>query len=1376
MSSILYAQNQYIAFSTEASTLTSIEPIRTIKDNGMDGVTIDYKFNKAIVHTKSNQNIFFQYFYIKGFSQCQNIGKPMLPVHTDLIYIPEGANFNIQIIDSDNIVYNNFNIFPALKLPSDNSGDSLPIFIKDHDAYQSSTYYPQNPVQIKDIIKIKGLRFALIEVHPIQIKTIDGELKLFSNIKYKINFTNTTNLINCNKYSKDLLYQISNIALNNYYLKENINLYLNSPEYKNRDKINYLIITHQDYIKAADNISNWKKQLGYRTKIIKSVNWTSSTIKQEITNLQQNQDYDLDYILILGNINKIPSINILKEQYKTEYSDLYYACFDGPNDYFPDAAIARISVNNTTEAINTISKIINYEKQPTNINSFYNSACVISSYKSHLNDYDKYRYTETAEEISKLLEIKSLNVSRLYFTQSSIIPKYWNNNTYSDGESIPNYLKKPYYKWNASSSNITKEINDGKFLIIYRSNSWTGGWNSPYFNSTMVNKLNNTTKLPIIFSIGGKSGNFSDPNCFANNFLKKQNSGAISIIANGTKSYSGYNNGISLSLVDAIWPNNKLINNFQTIYNNTQEPINYPISKIGFIKNQGIARMIEVWGSSSNYIRLSIESLNLFGDPSMEIWHKSPQLITATTKDSLYCNSDTSLIINSNIGGLATLIVNKEIISSKVINAGIDTLFFSNISGENAILTISNDEYKPKIINIPIVGNCVYSNFKISSNSFCLVDSIIVSNLSTNKSLSYNWTFGEDSHPNSRQGFGPFNIIYTSGGIKEITLIVNDSNNNSSQHTEEILVDSQCVKAIPINGNIINSECSGILTDNGYSGNYLNNSFGSYTISPIGASNVSIDFEELDLGNNSDKIYIYDGPNTESPLLIVISGNTIPNNSIISTGSSVTIQLKSDGNTNGSGFLLKWHCTNTNSSPIADLISLDSNSCSNTIHFFNKSIDANNSIWYFGDGQSSTKQHPYHTYNQNGLYNVKLVVYNQYGIDSIVKNNYINIHQIDPPSINDEIRCNRGTVSFDVHNNSNTIYWYSNDNDNILDSGNQYTTPIIENTTIYYASQKKYNTPLSFGKTDSIGYGGYNNLSENSGLFFDVNINSTLFSVDVYANSNGDRQVFLYNSANEIVYSKITFLTTGKNTIKLDWDINQGINYKICTSSNANLFYNTENISFPYTDRNNNITITRSDFNNKYLYFYNWRIQNKSCISKRIKVLAIISDTLKPETNFTTNITGANADFVNTTKYASTYYWDFGDSNFSLLPNPSHFYQYSGVYNVTLISANDCGSRTTSKQIQIINTSLEEIDDIIDLKIYPNPASSILNINFNTYSNQDIRIKLFNIVGQNVFNRSYKPNYQSQDIKIHTKVFKTGIYILSIETGNKIIQKRVIFE
>ena len=64
----------------------------------------------------------------------------------------------------------------------------------------------------------------------------------------------------------------------------------------------------------------------------------------------------------------------------------------------------------------------------------------------------------------------------------------------------------------------------------------------------------------------------------------------------------------------------------------------------------------------------------------------------------------------------------------------------------------------------------------------------------------------------------------------------------------------------------------------------------------------------------------------------------------------------------------------------------------NVVQFIDDSDgNPNRWIWDFGDGNTSSKENPFHTYFSEGNYTVKLTVSNKYGEDTEMKTNYIDI-------------------------------------------------------------------------------------------------------------------------------------------------------------------------------------------------------------------------------------------------------------------------------------------------------------------------------------------------------------------------------------------------
>jgi PKD repeat protein len=81
---------------------------------------------------------------------------------------------------------------------------------------------------------------------------------------------------------------------------------------------------------------------------------------------------------------------------------------------------------------------------------------------------------------------------------------------------------------------------------------------------------------------------------------------------------------------------------------------------------------------------------------------------------------------------------------------------------------------------------------------------------------------------------------------------------------------------------------------------------------------------------------------------------------------------------------------------------------------------------------------------------------------------------------------------------------------------------------------------------------------------------------------------------------------------------------------------------------------------------------------------------ISPSASFTLSEVGGNShapstvNFTNTSSYATTYSWNFGDGSSSSADAPSHKYTSVGNYTITLIASAGGKSSTTTKSITIL--------------------------------------------------------------------------------------------
>ena len=716
VSSGIFAQNNYLPFIqkkniTEDSTTY---PQRNIIDNGTNYIEIEYTFQGANVSSKIVQNINYNFLHIDGFGKLANVGKPALPSHKDIIAIPDNAKTKIIILEVQSVEYSGYMIHPALKPARDTYGSSNPIFEINQQLYNTNKYYPERIVDITETQNLRNTALAITQICPVQFNPVSGKIKVYSKIRFRIEFTGNSKSfesigINNSNHFTTLL---KNSVLNNKFIPNG-----QIVESSNGPPKNYIIITHSAYNTAADSLAKWKRQMGYSVEVVSRSSWTAVQVKDSIHSRYTNWTPKPDYFVILGDhagSYAVPAeIKYTNDTPPEPFgTDLYFACMNGTNDYVPEMAHGRISVSSPTQAMTVVQKIINYERNPTTNSSFYSNGLNCAQFQDdNTNGYADRRFTHTSEEIRDYVITKGKTVARVYWTNSNVTPTRYNNGAFSDGQLIPSVLlKSNNFNWNGGANDITSNINSGKFYVFHRDHGYVGGsgWSKPYYTTSSMNNLTNGDKLPIIFSINCHTGEFTLNECFAEKFLRLNNSGAAGVIAASYYSYSGLNDGFSIGMIDAIWSNPGLVPNFGNggITNPTLNS-HSDIFTMGDVLNQGLIRMIATWNGSNSANRYSSELFHYFGDPAMKIWTNAPVTITATVPATIISGSTTLSISNSSCPtALATAYYNGELIGKTTLSSGSGTITFSPVTsvGSTIIVTLSKHNYRPFTANVIVTS------------------------------------------------------------------------------------------------------------------------------------------------------------------------------------------------------------------------------------------------------------------------------------------------------------------------------------------------------------------------------------------------------------------------------------------------------------------------------------------------------------------------------------------------------------------------------------------------------------------------------------------------------------------------------------------------
>lgn len=499
----------------------------------------------------------------------------------------------------------------------------------------------------------------------------------------------------------------------------------------------------------------------------------------------------------------------------------------------------------------------------------------------------------------------------------------------------------------------------------------------------------------------------------------------------------------------------------------------------------------------------------------------------------------------------------------------------------------------------------------------------------------------------------------------------------------------------------------------------------SITIS-TGTSNaqdtrVWIDFNNDGVFNTTNE-FVLDRPNAFNPTgNITIPGGTVLNTPLRMRISSDIVGIPQNGCTNNDfgqtedyGIVILPNTL----PPVANFSGTPTTTCSAPIQFTDLSTNAPTSwLWYFGDGTTSTLPNPSHTYANAGIYTVSLVVSNAFGQDSIAMINFITIvcpNTMPTTGVVTITDCN-GTL-FDDGWTAN----YSDNTDGVVVIQPVGATQITLNF-VLFDFESGFDTLYIYdgATTSSPLIGGF------SGTTLPPTITSSGGSITIR-----QRTDFVITEAG----FQLNWLCSNTNNIPISGVIN-------LSDCNGTLFDNGGNGLYS-NNTDGAVVIQPANATQITLNFISFNFENNF-------------DSLYVYDGLTTS-SPLLGGFTGTT-----------------LP-PSITSTGGGI---TIRQKTDGSIVRPGFELNWACSTVgidENTASETDFIIYPNPTSSIINIETLTENNKISAIQLFNLVGQVVYQSTQFSN--TSIITLDVSTYLKGIYFVHINTEKGSISKRVIIQ
>ncbi len=261
---------------------------------------------------------------------------------------------------------------------------------------------------------------------------------------------------------------------------------------------------------------------------------------------------------------------------------------------------------------------------------------------------------------------------------------------------------------NPSPSDVAADINAGTSIINYTGHGSDNAWSSSGFSSSDVNNLTNNDMLPFIWSVACVNGNFVPGTCFAEAWLRAENngepSGAVATL---------------MSTINQSWdpPMCGQDEMADLLVESYSDKI---VHTFGALSMHGCMQMNDEYGSGGDEMT---DTWNLFGDPSITVRTAVAQEMSVSYMNPIFLGMD-ELVVNCDAeGGLVCLSKDGMVMDTEFIEGGSATLEFDALTDLGDLdIVITAYNYIPHIEQVQVVPSntpyLVYASHSVQDTTY----------------------------------------------------------------------------------------------------------------------------------------------------------------------------------------------------------------------------------------------------------------------------------------------------------------------------------------------------------------------------------------------------------------------------------------------------------------------------------------------------------------------------------------------------------------------------------------------------------------------------------------------------------------------------------
>jgi len=572
----------------------------------------------------------------EGMTPILKTGAPDLPKFYRSIIIPDDREMSLQVevVSYEDISLKN--LVPSKgNLTRDIDPATVP-FIKGSE-YALDSFYPATIASLGKAYVMRDKRGAVVQIHPFQYNPQTETLRVYTELQLTV--------IPAGPATQGLKSRPTTTmdpAFTPVYRNHFINYEQNSVLYDLPAETGRLLIISADaYLDELAPLIAWKQTRGLSVELIavSEIGNTASAILETVQSIYDSPA-GLTHLLLIGDAGDVaPAIS------SGAASDPSYALLDGGNgDQYPDIFVGRLSGSNPGHIETQVAKIIGYEANPDTEGDWYAKAIGMASAEgAGIGD-------DGESDIQHMNNLRADLVGYGYEPVDQI------------------------YDPSANTSMVSNAVNEGRGLINYVGHGSNTAWSTTGFSNSNVSALNNTGKLPVIFSVACVNGNFQGLTCFAEAWMQA----GTATDQRGAVAFYG-------STINQSWaPPMCAQDEFADLL------VEDSHLTIGALMYAASAQMIDEYGTGGFEM---YATWHIFGDPSMPIRTQVPATFTGISTPEVLILGATEIQVSTPDFNHATITLSKhgELLDSAPITLlGSTTLNFEALAEiDTCLLTIT---------------------------------------------------------------------------------------------------------------------------------------------------------------------------------------------------------------------------------------------------------------------------------------------------------------------------------------------------------------------------------------------------------------------------------------------------------------------------------------------------------------------------------------------------------------------------------------------------------------------------------------------------------------------------------------------------------------